>query len=87
MLRPSTRALSLVATGEQILRQELRAPEPGAVVARRNWGAELQNFVFTLFFYTFLVIKHRNLFGPLFSDFHWSKCHYCFPARILGTSR
>lgn len=58
----------------------------------RSWLGEIgeQSFktlFFTLFFYTFLVIKHRNLFGPLFSDFHWSKCHYCFPARILGTSR
>ncbi len=37
ILRPSTRALSLVATGEQILRQESRAPEPGAVVAQQMW--------------------------------------------------
>lgn len=79
-MRPSTRALSLVATGEQILRQELRAPEPGAVVARRNWGAELQNFVLhTLFLHISCNKAQKFIWASVFR-FSLVKVPLLFPS-------
>ena len=80
-MRPSTRALSLVATGEQILRQELRAPEPGAVVARRNWGAELQNFVFYILFLHISCKKAQKfIWTSVFRRFSLVKVPLLFPS-------